>query len=514
MNQVLFLFLIFTSFMTLSIGGYAFIRKHESSALPFATLMLATTFHAFGYAFEHVVRHKEVMVYLLKFEYIGISFFPVLIIWFSVAIRNEVKKSDSYMLIVFFVISLTTFFLVQTNELHHLYYKDVIVLAKDNRLYLDLIKGPWFFVQGVTLFIASSIMLYNSIKLYKNSTGKYKLKAKNILMAMYAPLILGAILTIKVLPSTIDFFPLTYATTGLIWFVDFHKHGIFQLMPVTYKKIFEEISEGVLVIDEKNRIVNFNIAAFDVFKEEVKLLNGMNIKPVLERLEFIKNDDYMGQVFQMKYKNRTKAYQLKNTDMYDHKQDFQGKIIVINDITKELEAGRVLKNLATKDSLTGISNRRHFFDRCRDKIEQARLENKNISFVLMDIDHFKQVNDTYGHMVGDSILKEVTTICSETLRPYDLMGRYGGEEFAIMLYDTSLYETHQIVERMRSNISEHRFSCELDTPINLTVSFGIHRPNLAVEDDMNIILRKADKSLYQAKTEGRDRIIFYSDYIV
>lgn len=511
MNQFIFLFLILTTFITLSIGGYAFFRKYESSALPFAALMFAVSIHAFGYALEHIVKSQDVMRYLLKFEYIGISFFPVLIVWFTIVIKNEEKRQDSLLLIMLFAISLTTFFLVQTNDFHHLYFKEVNILSGEKRLYLELIKGSWFYVQAGVLIFALLFMLQNSLRMYKNSTGYYKIKAKNILVAMYLPIIIGIVLTLEVIPNTVDLFPMTYASMGIIWFLDFQKHGIFQLMPVTYKKIFEEVSEGVVVVDKDNLIVNFNLAAFDVFKEKVKLMNGLNIKPILEELNFVENEDYIGKVFEIRYKNRFKVYQLKNTDMYDPKQKYQGKIIVINDITKEIDAGRVLKTLATQDSLTGISNRRHFFDRCRSKIEEARLENKTISCVLMDIDHFKVVNDTHGHLVGDNILKEVSRICHETLRPYDLMGRYGGEEFAILLYDTSLADSHQIIERMRSKISTHHFINDEGEVINITVSFGIHKPNLLIEDDMSIILRKADKSLYQAKSEGRDRIIFYSE---
>jgi len=511
MNEFIFLFLILTSFITLSIGSYAFFRTYESSALPFAALMFSVSFHALGYAFEHIVKNPDVMVYLLKFEYIGISFFPALIVWFTITLKNEEKRHDSLLLIIFFALSLTTFFLVQTNDFHHLYYKEIRVLSEGGRLYLELIRGPWFYVQGVVLICAFLYMLKNSMKMYRKSAGSYRLKAKNVLIAIYLPVIVAVVLTLEVLPNTMDFFPMTYASMGIIWFLDFQKHGIFQLMPVTYKKVFEEVSEGVIVVDKDNLIVNFNLAAFDVFKGEIKLINGLNIKPILEQLSFIKNKDYIGKVFEIRYKNSFKVYQLKNTDMYDPKQEFQGKIIVINDITKEIEAGRVLKTLATQDSLTGISNRRHFFDKCREKIDQARIEHKSISCVLMDIDHFKLVNDTHGHLVGDDILKEVSRICHETLRSCDLMGRYGGEEFAILLYNASLTESHHIIERMRSKISEHRFVNDAGEEINITVSFGIHKPNLLVEDDMSIILRKADKSLYQAKSEGRDRIIFYSE---
>ena len=502
------LILIFASFVTLTLGLYAFKKREESSSLPFAALMFAATLHTLGYAFELLATDKLTAIMWLNIEYAGIAFLPVILLWFSYANVNEDRLFDKLVMLFYFTVSLTTFFLVQTNGTHYFYYKEIIFVAENT---LSLVRGPWFYVQSVSVVTSMIIMIINTLKMYKNSVLYYRTRAISILLSVSIPLILCILVAFDVPPKNIDIFPFMYVLMGVIWFIDFLKFGMFDIMPVTYKKVFENISEGVVVLDNNDYLVNFNLAAYDVFKTEVKLLIGLDIKTILELIVPLNNSDYTGQIFEIRSRNKMKIYHLKSTELYDNHENYKGRIMVFNNVTKEIEASRILQSLATKDALTGLSNRRHFFDRCRAKIEQARLEGIRISFVMMDLDHFKLVNDTYGHAVGDDILKEVSHLCDDMLRPSDIMGRYGGEEFTILLYDTSLSETHLIIERMRDKISNHQFISDLNT-IRLTVSFGVYRPNLLEEDDMSSILKKADKSLYQAKNEGRDRVVVYSDY--
>lgn len=508
---MLALFLIFASFVTLTIGIFAFNKRDETTSLPFAAIMFAATIHTFGYAFELLSKTRETLLMWLNIEYVGVAFFPVLLIWFCYSNFDEEKKRHTVTILSFFTISLTTFFLVQTNNYHHFYYSQIIIHQSD-QLILETIKGPWYYVQGLSIFVTLFILFISTLKMYKHSIDIYRRKAKGVLISLVI-FVVGVLSTaLNLIPSTLDVFPLLYVIIGIIWFSTYLGNGVFDLMPITYKKIFDNISEGVMVLDKNDHLAHFNMAAYDVFKSEVRLIRGLPISKVLDNIFVIPHNDYTGKVFEVRFRNKIKIYHLKSTDLYGQKGYYNGKILVFNDITKEVEAGRVLKALATQDALTGLSNRRHFFDRCHDKIEHARIEGKKISFVLMDLDHFKTINDTYGHTVGDVVLKEVSKLCQKTLREYDIMGRYGGEEFAILLYDTSLHETHMIIERMRDTIQSHTFDCDGNT-IKLTVSFGVHRPNLLDEDDMSVILKKADKSLYQAKHEGRNRVVYYTDYV-
>jgi diguanylate cyclase (GGDEF)-like protein len=129
-----------------------------------------------------------------------------------------------------------------------------------------------------------------------------------------------------------------------------------------------------------------------------------------------------------------------------------------------------------------------------------------MTLLLVDIDHFKQVNDKYGHLVGDEILFAVASVLTQQIRPSDLLARYGGEEFALILPDTSIVEAKLLAERVRAAIETSMYKLDngVDQDINLTISVGI--TSLLLGDEINSLLARADQALYQAKENGRNRV--------
>jgi diguanylate cyclase (GGDEF)-like protein len=163
-----------------------------------------------------------------------------------------------------------------------------------------------------------------------------------------------------------------------------------------------------------------------------------------------------------------------------------------------------VQRLATTDFLTGLYNRRHFFDLAAREFQRARRYGQFLSAMMLDIDHFKLVNDTYGHAVGDEVLKAIAECCSKELREVDILGRYGGEEFAFMLPESDLTTACKVAERLRKSIVQKTIHTRYGL-VKVTVSIGVS----AMEDeDLNIdaVLGRADKALYAAKDSGRNRV--------
>ena len=176
--------------------------------------------------------------------------------------------------------------------------------------------------------------------------------------------------------------------------------------------------------------------------------------------------------------------------------------------TRELKSAKqAADQLARTDFLTGINNRRAFFEYAKVISGQARRYNHPYVFIMIDIDHFKTVNDTWGHDAGDEVLKTVSNVISETLRESDILGRVGGEEFAVLLPETSIQEGVSLAERLRQGI-EATTTQTSKSKINVTASFGI-----AMLDDLVVPLEEvaanADTALYQAKDGGRNRVECY-----
>jgi diguanylate cyclase len=169
------------------------------------------------------------------------------------------------------------------------------------------------------------------------------------------------------------------------------------------------------------------------------------------------------------------------------------------------ELYRLYKKDSTKDFLTGLNNTRQFDRLLNMSFERAKENNEKLSCLMIDIDHFKKVNDTYGHIIGDKVLKEMAYILKKICRNFDIIGRIGGEEFCVLLLDCPLKHSFEVGTRIRDAVREHRFFIEDSKFINITVSIGVATfpDTVPIVDD---IIGNADIALYKAKKEGRDRV--------
>ncbi len=165
---------------------------------------------------------------------------------------------------------------------------------------------------------------------------------------------------------------------------------------------------------------------------------------------------------------------------------------------------REIDKRSRTDSLTGLLNREEFLRLLEKELERARRYEHPLSFALLDLDHFKQVNDTYGHPIGDDVLDAFGDLLKKTTRNSDIRGRYGGEEFSIVLPETPLDQARTWAERIRSSLRDQEFETDKGT-FTVTCSIGLtaFQPN---EDDRNTIIERADQALYQAKEDGRDNV--------
>ena len=164
-----------------------------------------------------------------------------------------------------------------------------------------------------------------------------------------------------------------------------------------------------------------------------------------------------------------------------------------------------LEVLATRDSLTGINNRRHFDHLAGLELDHARRMGRSFALLALDIDHFKRINDTWGHAAGDEALRAFTNACRLALREYDILGRVGGEEFAVALPNTGPDGARVIAERLRAAVEELVVRPAKGEVFDLTVSIGIAQLR---EDDLAVatLLGRADQALYRAKNAGRNRV--------
>ncbi|WP_228716849.1 GGDEF domain-containing protein [Billgrantia pellis] len=174
---------------------------------------------------------------------------------------------------------------------------------------------------------------------------------------------------------------------------------------------------------------------------------------------------------------------------------------------KSLEAQ--LRRVAERDALTGLDSRSHFMERARELLLRSQHQQAPFSLFMIDVDHFKAINDTWGHSQGDRVLSAIATTCRRSLRPQDVIGRFGGEEFIVALPDTRLKDARVVAERLQKEVAELLVIEELPDQ-RLTVTIGIAGV-LHEKADLEALVNQADQALYAGKHNGRNRVVMSNE---
>lgn len=197
----------------------------------------------------------------------------------------------------------------------------------------------------------------------------------------------------------------------------------------------------------------------------------------------------------------------KNAEIYELRN-----VELQKEIEEHKKAQLELEHLATHDQLTGLVNRRHFINLVTQAIEQAQRYKRPFSAMMVDIDNFKNINDTFGHSAGDLILVEIASRMRSVLRKADVIGRYGGDEFAIFLPETSTEGARRLSERLRSAVADQAEMVE-GVSLPVTVSIGVTSYLTNTDTNINLILQEADKALYISKYTGRNRVTMFEEVL-
>lgn len=187
--------------------------------------------------------------------------------------------------------------------------------------------------------------------------------------------------------------------------------------------------------------------------------------------------------------------------------DANGNLIyfdtIVQDITDRIKAKKKLERLARTDSLTDLYNRQYLMERLENEMSRTRRYKRPLSLIMLDLDHFKEVNDRYGHLAGDAVLASTASIVSSTLRETDFAGRYGGEEFVIVMPETDIQGASEYAERLRRTMEGRKHEIPQGEKISVTFSAGVAEMS---GGDTEELIALADEALYRAKSSGRNRV--------
>lgn len=287
---------------------------------------------------------------------------------------------------------------------------------------------------------------------------------------------------------------------------------------------------GIAALDSNDRFIFFNEAFTSMFGLDDYLQLGHSFDDMLTRMfthgvgtncKATTLKDWLEYVH---FQYRAKPFRSFEVDLVNGRwlliteqvNDNGEVVLVSNDITRakkaemELKAARaILEQQVLTDELTGISNRRHFMQLLHSEYHRTRRYGCKTSLVIVDIDHFKKINDSYGHPVGDEVLRHFAKLLQLQLRKQDAVGRLGGEEFALLLPETTEAEALVMTQRIMAELKQ----AQLDSIVpgfSYTFSAGVAQLDTDDLVSIEMWISVADKALYQAKTAGRDQVIIYS----
>lgn len=295
-----------------------------------------------------------------------------------------------------------------------------------------------------------------------------------------------------------------------------------------FAQIFDMLDVGIVILDRDLNVFKWNrwMAAHSrIPSEEIVGKPLFSFYPELNIPSFVRNCKsvftfgnfaFFSQKLH-KYIFPFKAYNILGSNfefmqqsctigpLRDENNEIEYIYLTVQDVTEVAAYEAKLIEMNTRDALTGVYNRRYFESRLKEEFDRHKRYCRPLCMIILDIDHFKKINDTYGHQAGDSILKDLASHVMERIRQVDIFARYGGEEFCLILPETRMTSGEALAELLRKEIKKKAFVFK-EQKIKMTVSQGISEISDTV-DSADLLLKKADDALYEAKRTGRNKVV-------
>lgn len=510
------LMISFSTIVFLIIVIYSFKYRRVSGAFPLFIQMIAAVIWTLSSFFEISSTSLEIKVLWRNFQQIGVFIMPVSSLFFAIDYTKQTKLRKLAYIIS--AIPITALLLIFTNEFHH--------IMRSGYMLVDRNMATKFLVVNSTIIGATFVLLNNLIQVLSililfdfasRVSGRFRKQVYTVIMSIVIVFLLTLIRVIYLQPRGI-YIPLAvlYLPSVIILFYSVFRYKIFIISPIARDKVFDVIQEGIIVVDLEGNIVDVNSYAINLLNKFMSIekdIIGSKIGGVFKEIPQLAE-----MIFAGKEIVREIGITVEQNNYYisfgifpfgvDNKNDKIGTVIIINDITQSKIYEMDLKVKADRDGLTGLLNRSSFTDIFNKLLNSISFQSKLLTVFMIDLDRFKKVNDTYGHINGDKVLQHFAGILNETLRAEDIIGRIGGEEFAVVLPNIHENEAFIVAERIRRKVEESNLYIMEGQIIKYTVSIGIADncdSNLSQEQ----LLHRADLALYEAKKVSRNCTIIY-----
>jgi diguanylate cyclase (GGDEF)-like protein/PAS domain S-box-containing protein len=519
--------LILAALLACGIAAVAWPRRSAPGGTAFVLMMIATATWELFRVLEAIAVEPSAKIYWARFEYLGIATVPVLWLLFTRQYSTRDRARPGLGPAWLWIVPAATLVLAFSNEHHGWLWGEIKPASDAPGAHLIYTHGPGFWIAALynyLLVLIGTVALLGAI-----------LNGKEVDRRQAIFLLAGAIVTwianmsylggLAPFPG-LDPTPFTFTLTGLIYAYTLYRYRLFDLVPVSRHTLLENMIEGVLVLDNEHRIADINSAAMRLLGLSADACIGGDAPALLgnwpQLLEYCNSqNEIRGEIHVL-----GRHLDMRAVPLHEGSRGRHGLLLVLRDITNhrmaedqlrdanarlqahvaEIEALQdKLQEQAIRDSLTGLFNRRYLEETLQREIARAFRAGRPLGIVMIDIDHFKDINDTHGHGAGDTALQALGKLLAANTRGGDVACRYGGEEFVLALPGATLEVAHERAEHLRQAIEALRVDYAGAT-LSLTISAGIAAYPVHGER-VDEVLDNADQALYQAKNDGRNRCV-------
>jgi diguanylate cyclase (GGDEF)-like protein len=462
--------------------------------------------YSFGYAGEIAQTQLAAARHWLDFEYLALPWAGAL--WVLAACKQNGIKGRTQLL---FVIPVITFLGHYTNFKNLFYTAPMTMVHRGPFWILTVERGPLSLLDNAYLMVSFLAGTWIYISRLRHASSLFRKQAVVLVLGSLLPFVGYFSFLTGLSPWGLDVTPATLGITCFLLYYGIFHCGMFDLAPQARNLIFNSMRDGVLILDTTDRLLDFNPAAKMLLPVLNKRNLGTNLLPMLaqtpkiaaavalahERLEIALGDS-----------NGT-SYEIRTWPLYsadgNSASKVVGRAVVFEDVTAQVRLREELRGRSETDDLTGVANRRRFSRALEIECMRFSRNHFPLSVLMIDLDFFKGVNDQFGHSVGDAVLRIVAQLLLLSLRKTDLLARFGGEEFAVLLPETPISGAKVIAERIRTAVCEKPILAE-GCDVSMTISIGVGSHTDLLEANPEILLKKADLALYRAKALGRNRV--------
>ena len=503
-----------STFVSLAVLLLAINRREMKKSLYLTYFLFAVFQFNLGYLVEISATVREVAIIGKQLKYLGVPFIAPLL-FLLVLDYYDIKKLSNSMITALMTVPVMHSVFAITFPWNGLYYTSITWIAEAAIPYLKVEISPYHDI----------CYLYYCV-----------IKISAIVLALFYGL-KSADATKKWSAALIAFCAVPWAWYTINWFSPFDSFfgprsvllstmlillGYFFILlsysflwlrlslvvPYAREHIVENMKDAFVLIDRRGCYIEANSTAKKLFPSLAETREGAPMEQIKEIPWSSEQANIENWTFCLPDERGVERHYRISKTVISHKNEINCDCIMIYDITESKKMLDEVTELAERDALTGLINRRTFFSKCEWLFQEIALAGVNMSVLMMDLDHFKKLNDTYGHQIGDEVLKIVAQNLSKRFRSTDLFTRYGGEEFCAFLPRTNEKSAMHIAQKLCDITENIDFGSKLPG-LKITISIGVAIYNAAAHRTLDALIGSADTALYTAKNTGRNRVCVY-----